>query len=114
MDEWLKLELRCEVGTKLDWARTRERIMELEIALIEDHGLTLPPSTAPIHSSEKSSYPDWRRRTLEDLRKERAWLQVGSRLRRVLTFGLWREYRASGAWQGCESSDHEDGARAKD
>ena len=85
------LELRREVGTKLDRARTRERIMELEIAMIERHGLTLPPAASPMHPSEKSSYLDWRRRALEDLRKERVKREVLSRLRRVLSLGLWRE-----------------------
>jgi len=91
VDEWRSLELRREVGTKLDQARTRERIMALEIEMIERRGLTLPPSTTPMHPSEKSSYIDWRRRALEDLRRERVRREVLSRVRRVLTFGLWRE-----------------------
>ena len=65
--------------------------MELEIALIEDHDLTLPPATSPMHPSEKSSYLDWRRRALEDLRQERVRREVLSKVRRVLTFGLWKE-----------------------
>ena len=91
VDEWRTLELRREVGTKLDRARTRERIMELEVAMIEEHGLTLPPATSPMHPSEKSSHLDWRRRALEDLRRERVRREVLSRLRRVLSFGLWGE-----------------------
>ena len=47
-------ELRREVGTKLDRSRTREPIMELEIAMIDECGLTLPPLTAqPVGSSVK-------------------------------------------------------------
>ena len=91
VDEWRALEMRREVGTKLDRARTRERIMELEIAMIEEHGLTLPPATSPMHPSEKSSYLDWRRKTLEDLRRERVRREVLSRLRRVLSLGRWKE-----------------------
>lgn len=49
---WRRLELRREVGTKLDRARTREHIMELEIAMIQKRGLTLPPTTSPLHPSE--------------------------------------------------------------
>ena len=82
--------LRREVGTKLDRTRTREWIMELEIAMIDEQRLTLLPEDSPMHPSEKSSYLDWRRRPLEDLRKERAWLEVLSRLRRVLSLRLWR------------------------
>ena len=91
VDEWRALELRREVGTKLDQSRTRERIMELEIAMIEEHGLTLPPAISPMHPSEKSSYLDWRRRALEDLRKERVKREVLSKVLRVLSLGLWRE-----------------------
>ena len=91
VDEWRALELRREAGTKLDRARTRERIMELEIAMIEEHGLTLPPAVSPMHSSEKSSHLDWRRRTLDDLRRERVRREALSRLRRILSLGLWRE-----------------------
>ena len=54
MDEWRMFELRREVGTKLDRSRTREPIMELEIAMIDERGLTLPPLTAqPVGSSVK-------------------------------------------------------------
>lgn len=59
--------------------------------MIDEQGLTLPPENSPMHPWEKSSYFDWRRRALADLRKERALLEVLSRARRVLTFGLWRE-----------------------
>ena len=54
MDEWRMFELRREVATKLDRSRTREPIMELEIAMIDECGLTLPPLTAqPVGSSVK-------------------------------------------------------------
>ena len=56
------LELRCEQGTKLDRARTREQIMELEIAMIDERGLTLPPAASPMHPSERERYLGWRRR----------------------------------------------------
>ena len=65
--------------------------MELEIAMIEEHGLTLPPATSPMHPSEKSSYLDWRRRALEDLRRERVRREALSKVRRILSLGLWRE-----------------------
>ena len=84
-------ELRHKAGTKLDCTRTRERIMELGIAMIDEQDLTLPPEDSLMHPSEKNSYLDWPRRALEDLRKERTWLEVLSRLRRVLSLGLWRD-----------------------
>ena len=65
--------------------------MELKIEITDEQGLTLPPATSPMHPWEKSSYLDWRRRALEDLRRERVRREVLSRLRRVLSLGLWRE-----------------------
>ena len=91
VDEWRMRELRREVGTKLDRARTRERIMELEIAMIAECVLTLPPATSPMHPSERETHLGWRRRALDDLRRERTRLEMLGRVRRVLTVGLWRE-----------------------
>ena len=91
VDEWRTLELRREVGTKLDRARTRERIMALEIAMIDDHHLTLPPASSPMHPDDKRDYLGWRRRALDDLRWERAKYEMLGKIRRILTIGLWRE-----------------------
>ena len=88
---WLMFELRREAGTKLDSARTRERIMELEITMIDEQGLTLPPEDSPMHPSEKRVHLGWRMKTLDDLRRERPRRELLSHARRVLTFGLWRE-----------------------
>ena len=87
--EWRRLNRRREVGTKLDQVTTRERIMALEIALIEDYELTLPPDTYPIHPSERRGYLRWRRRALADLQTERARRELLRWVRRVLTLGLW-------------------------
>ncbi len=81
--------LQREVGGKLDRTRTRERIME--IAMIDEEDLTLPPEDAPMHPSEKRVHLGWRMRTPDDLRKERARLELLGKVRRLLTFGLWAE-----------------------
>ena len=65
--------------------------MELEIAVIQDHGLTLPPATSPMHPSERESHLGWRRRALDDLRRERARREMLGGLRRVLSLGRWKE-----------------------
>ena len=65
--------------------------MELEIELIEECELTLPPATSPMHPSERETHLGWRRRTLDDLRRERVRLDLLCRVRRVLTLGMWRE-----------------------
>ncbi|MDE2823893.1 MAG: hypothetical protein OXK79_10355 [Chloroflexota bacterium] len=91
VNEWRTLELRREVGTKLERARTRERIMELEIEMIDEQDLTLPPANSPMHPPEKRVHLGWRIKTLDDLRRERTKLEFLGRARRVLTFGLWKE-----------------------
>ena len=87
--EWRRLNRRREVGTKLDQVTTRERIMALEIALIGEYELTLPPDTYAIHPSEREGYLRWRRRALADLQTERARRELLRWVRRVLTLGLW-------------------------
>jgi len=87
--EWRRLNQRREDGSKLDQVKTRERIMALEIAMIEEYELTLPPDTDPIHPSEREGYLRWRRRALADLQTERARRELRRWVRRVLTLGLW-------------------------
>ena len=87
--EWRRLNQRREEGTTLDQVKTRERIMALEIALIGEYALTLPPDTYPIHPSEREGYLRWRRRALADLQTERARRELRRWVRRVLTLGLW-------------------------
>ena len=87
--EWRRLNRQREDGTKLDQVKTRERIMALEIALIEEYELTLPPDTYAIHPSEREGYLRWRRRALADLQTERVRRELLRWVRRVLTLGLW-------------------------
>ena len=90
VDEWRELRGMRGEGTRLEQATCRVRIMELEIAMLGDHDLTLPPETEPLHPSRRAVQIDWRMRELDDLRTERRRLQMMGALRRRLTFGLWR------------------------
>ena len=87
--EWRRLNQQREKGTKLDQVKTRERIMALEIAMIGEYELTLPPDTYAIHPSERRGYLGWRRRALADLQTERARRELLRWVRRILTLGLW-------------------------
>ena len=71
VEEWRALCRRRGEGSTVDQARRRERIMELEITIIGEHGLALPPNAEPLHPSERERYLGWRRRELADLRGER-------------------------------------------
>ena len=90
VEEWRMLVRRRGEGSKAEQAKDRERIMELEIALIGEHGLALPPNTEPLHPSECERYLGWRWRELADLRGERRRRVALRWVRRVLTFGVWR------------------------
>lgn len=87
--EWRRLNQRRGHGTKLDQVTTRERIMALEIAMIGEYELTLPPDIHPLHPSQREGYLRWRRRALADLQTERARRELRRWVRRVLTLGLW-------------------------
>ena len=86
--EWRALRRSRGDGTRLEQAACRERIMELEVAMLGEHGLTLPPETEPLHPSRRAVQLDWRVRELADLRVERRRAQLISRVRRILTLGL--------------------------
>ena len=46
--EWRELKAaHPDEGRSLSWLRTEERFMTVELALLEDHGMTLPPETYP-------------------------------------------------------------------
>ncbi len=70
----------------LDRLDARQRLWELEIALIREHELTLPPATYPWDWSDREEQVRRRTQYLDDVRVDRNRL----RLRCLLTFGLWR------------------------
>ena len=77
-------------GDRLERAAAEERMRELEIELIEDHGLTLPPATIPWSEGDRRSQAHSRRMTLARVRAERIRAQWRRRARRALSLGLWR------------------------
>ncbi len=92
IDEWRELwKGHSNQGRSLSWLATEERIRELEVAMLEDHGLTLPPETEPLRGLDRSSQLNWRRETLREVRMTRARQEFLWSLLRVLTLGLWRK-----------------------
>ena len=61
-------------GHGLEWMSTRQRILELEVALLEEHGLTLPPETEPLRGLDRGAQLNWRLKALHQFRKRRARL----------------------------------------
>ena len=76
---------RVERATASVW------MLELEIALIDEHALTLPPERWPWTAMEREREV-WRRRwqSLPDARSERTRALFWRFVRSVLTLGLWR------------------------
>ena len=56
-------------GKGLAWLRDEERLMLVELALLEDHGLTLPPQDYPLQGLNRGSQTNWRRTTLAETRR---------------------------------------------
>ena len=88
VEEWRRLRSAYPV-TKDRPARIEERMLELEIALIDDFELTLPPETYPWDGLSRADEVYWRRRALRDMRRWRVWQRVRRFVRRVLMLALW-------------------------
>ncbi len=86
VEEWRAVHARhAPEGRGLDWLRDEERLRELEIALIAEHELALPPERYRWDAFTRRSQLRWRERTLRRVRGERRRAQW----RRRLTLGLW-------------------------
>ena len=79
-------ERRSRVEQATDWVR----MCELELALIGEHGLTLPPDSYPWDRFQRRDELRRRELWLGYARAERRWALSWRLLRRVLTFGWWR------------------------
>ena len=64
--------------------------MEVELALLEEHGMTLPPEKQPLRGLDRSGQTSWRRTALYDTRRARRKAELLRKVRRVVTLGLWR------------------------
>ena len=89
VEEWRRLwEAHVRPGKGLEWLRRDERILELEVALLEEHRLTLPPATYPQRGVWRHGQLGWRWEALGDAQRARAWGEARYRAGRVLSAGL--------------------------
>ena len=92
VDEWRRLRAgHPHQGRTLSWLATEERLLVLELAMLEEHGLTLPPETQPLRGFGRRGQTSWRRTALGDTRRALAKRKRLRWLRRILTLGLWRK-----------------------
>ncbi len=90
IEEWRRLRRgHPHRGGSLSWLVTEERILGLELAILEEHGLTLPPEVQPLRGFGRNGQINWRRKALYDTRNARARRQLLRWVRRMVTLGLW-------------------------
>ena len=95
IEEWRSLwKTHTGVGRGLAWLEVEERVRELEVAMLEEHGLTLPPETVPLTGLWRSTQLNWRKDTLRDVRRAVEWRLL---VKRVLTLGRGGHRRFGGS-----------------
>ena len=77
-------------GKGLAWVSKRERILELEVAMLEEHGLTLPPETEPLRGLDRGAQLNWRLKALHEFSKRRARLELLAKVAGALTLARLR------------------------
>ena len=94
IEEWRRLwKTHSAGGRGLAWLEVEERVRELEVAMLEERGLTLPPETMPLTGLWRSTQLNWRRDTLREVRRAVAWRLLA---RRILTLGRGGDRRFGG------------------
>ena len=90
VDEWRGLRADHPYhGKSLSWLTTHERLLVLELAMLEEHGLTLPPEKEPLRGFGRRGQTSWRWTALDDTRRALRRRRLLRWVRRVLTLGLW-------------------------
>ena len=78
-------------GRGLDWLTDHVRLLEVELALLEEHGMTLPPEKQPLRGLDRSGQISWRRTALFDTRRERRKAELLDKVWSVVTLRFWRK-----------------------
>ena len=90
VEEWRRLRAgHPHQGSSLSWLTTQERLLVLELAMLEEHGLTLPPEKEPLRGFGRRGQTTWRWTALDDTRKALRRRKRMRWVRRILTLGLW-------------------------
>ncbi|MDE0312509.1 MAG: hypothetical protein OXI52_09620 [Caldilineaceae bacterium] len=83
---WRELkESHPNEGRGFEWLVERESLLEVELALLEEHGMTLPPEKQPLHGLDRSGQVSWRRKALFDTKKALARREIVGRVVGFLT-----------------------------
>ena len=92
VEEWRSLRAgHPHQGSSMSWLVNEERLLTLELAMLEEHGLTLPPEKQPLRGFGRKGQTSWRWTALHDTRVALRKRELLRRwVRRVCTLGLWR------------------------
>ena len=89
--EWRRARAEfLKTRTTLDRTEVQEPMLEMEIALVGEHELTLPPASFPWDEFDRRDKVWELTQDLKRVRAERNRALLRRWLRRVLTCGLWR------------------------
>ena len=89
--QWRELKARHPVqGRSLSWLTDYERLLTLELAMLEEHGLTLPPAKQPVKGMARRDHTRWRWKALHRTQVAIRKRELLRWLRRLLTLGAWR------------------------
>ena len=90
--EWRRVRAEfLKTRTTLDRTEVQEPMLEMEIALVGEHELTLPPASFPWDEFDRRDQVWERTQDLKWVRAERNRALLRRWLRRFLTFGQWRK-----------------------
>ena len=88
--EWRELkDSHPNEGGGFDWLTTQERLLVVELALLEEHGMTLPPEKQPLRGLDRSGQVSWRRTALFDTRRALRKWELLRKVGRFVSFGRW-------------------------
>ena len=89
----VELGILCRVTrrTEVEIREAQERMLHLEIAIIEEYELTLPPASYPLNEEWRREEVRQRIGTISWARVERKRALLRRWVRRILTCGIWRK-----------------------
>lgn len=90
VDEWREAQAdRATARHTLAWLRASRRLIELELRLIDEHQLTLPPADYPWSNARRRRELRTRQAALNHIRRQLFWTKPLHWLMRALTLGRW-------------------------
>ena len=96
--EWRALkDTHTNDGKGTEWLTARERLLTVEVALLEEHGMTLPPEKQPLRGLDRSGQVNWRQAALYDTRRALRKRELLRRIGCVLTIRAWRRWLSATA-----------------